>query len=734
MATEQAGDRSEESFQGLLLRHRGRTGLTQRELAVRVGVSRGSVQDWEAGLNYPDARHLQALIGVFLQAGGLTVRGEATEAEALWAAALRQAPRMQAPFDAVWWAGLIARRAESSGREGPPYEDLVVTEASASSASERRQNWGEAPDVSGFVGRAAELATLREWVLTERCRLVAVLGMGGIGKTILVARLAHGVAPTFQRAYWRSLRDAPPISEWVAGAIGILSDQRVVAPEGEGARLTVLLELLRGSPCLLVLDNFETVLEAGQREGGYRDGFGGYGALLQALGEARHESCLVLTSRESPPEMAFLVGPAVRRFQLGGLGVQEGQVLLAHKHLSGNPEDWANLIDRFGGNGLALQMVGESIKEVFGGDIGAFLAESGSATVFGGIRRLLAGQFARSSVVEQKVLRVLAVEREPVTVAQLVADLGTRAARGEVLEAVEALRRRSLVERSQTTGAAAFTLQSVVLQYVTDRLVEDVSEEIARGRPVQLVDQPLIKALAKDYVRDSQERLIGEPILQQLQAEGGYRGAEQKLVMLLDEWRDSWKANQGYGPGSLVNLLRLLRNGLKGLDLSRLHLRQVCLAGVEAQDASLAGAHLSEMVLAEAFNFPICVALTSDGASLVAGTSAGEVWLWRVADRTPLFAVRGHTGPVHGVALSADARLLATGSEDGTVRLWEAPVGRLLATLQGHASGVWGVAMSGDGRLLASGSFDGTVRLWEAPSGRPLATLEGHSGGSGAWQ
>src|SRR5947208_7737004 len=102
-----------ESLAGLLLRHRGRTGLTQRELAVRVGVSRGSVQDWEAGLNYPDARHLQALIGVFLQASGLTVRGEATEAKALWAVALRQAPRMQAPFDAVWWAGLIARRAGS---------------------------------------------------------------------------------------------------------------------------------------------------------------------------------------------------------------------------------------------------------------------------------------------------------------------------------------------------------------------------------------------------------------------------------------------------------------------------------------------------------------------------------------------------------------------------------------------------------------------------------------------
>src|SRR6266849_374494 len=101
MAIRQAADRTGESFQGLLLRHRGRTGLTQRQLAARVGVSRGSVQDWEAALNYPDAQHLQALIIAFLEAGGLTAGAEAIEAEALWDAALRQAPRMQTPFDAL---------------------------------------------------------------------------------------------------------------------------------------------------------------------------------------------------------------------------------------------------------------------------------------------------------------------------------------------------------------------------------------------------------------------------------------------------------------------------------------------------------------------------------------------------------------------------------------------------------------------------------------------------------
>ena len=108
---------------------------------------------------------------------------------------------------------------------------------------------------------------------------------------------------------------------------------------------------------------------------------------------------------------------------------------------------------------------------------------------------------------------MLAVAREPVTLAALLGELSRCVGRGAVLEAVEALRRRSLVERTETPGAAAFTLQSVVLEYVTDRLVADVVGEIERGEPRLLVEQPLIKAQAKDYVRQTQERLIGVAIL-----------------------------------------------------------------------------------------------------------------------------------------------------------------------------------------------------------------------------
>src|SRR5919204_6180501 len=96
-----------ESFRDLLLRHRGRTGLSQRDLAARLGAGRRTVQEWEAGLSHPNADRLRALIEVLLKARGLTVGREAADIQQLWATVLREAPRMRTPFDEVWLAGLL---------------------------------------------------------------------------------------------------------------------------------------------------------------------------------------------------------------------------------------------------------------------------------------------------------------------------------------------------------------------------------------------------------------------------------------------------------------------------------------------------------------------------------------------------------------------------------------------------------------------------------------------------
>src|SRR4051794_7139730 len=147
-----ADDPTGESFRGLILQLRGRTGLTQRELATRVGVNVSSIQGWETGDNFPGVASLKALIVAGLQGGGFTVGRERDEAQARWAAPLRDAPRFRTPFDSAWFEHTAV------GGRTPVQEDSGRTVASGpmpptTSSSTRRESWGEAPDVTGFLGR-----------------------------------------------------------------------------------------------------------------------------------------------------------------------------------------------------------------------------------------------------------------------------------------------------------------------------------------------------------------------------------------------------------------------------------------------------------------------------------------------------------------------------------------------------------------------------------------------------
>ena len=62
-----------------------------------------------------------------------------------------------------------------------PQSDTPPEWAPQSARIRRKEEWGEAPDVSVFYGRKAELAELEQWIVHDQCRLVGVLGMGGTG-------------------------------------------------------------------------------------------------------------------------------------------------------------------------------------------------------------------------------------------------------------------------------------------------------------------------------------------------------------------------------------------------------------------------------------------------------------------------------------------------------------------------------------------------------------------------
>jgi len=192
-------------------------------------------------------------------------------------------------------------------------------------------DWGEAPHTSQFYGRDKELAQLKQWIIDDCCRMVAVLGVGGIGKTSLAATLVDQIQEEFDYVFWRSLQNAPPLKSILQDCIKFISDQQQIdLPEDIEGQLSILMDYLRKSRTLLILDNGESILQAGDRTGQYRHGYEGYGKLLQRVGETRHQSCLLLTSREKPKEIARLEGniSPVHSLQLPGLEQMAGHKLL----------------------------------------------------------------------------------------------------------------------------------------------------------------------------------------------------------------------------------------------------------------------------------------------------------------------------------------------------------------------------------------------------------------------
>jgi WD40 repeat protein/transcriptional regulator with XRE-family HTH domain len=694
---------SVETFRSLMLVSRGRTNLTQQQLASRLGVSKRTIQYWETGVSYPAESHLKALIATYLELGAYTAGRELEQARALWESVSLEAPRLAAHFDASWFETQQASRA--------PHRRAALA---VRSTAVRREDWGQAPGVSVLHGRATELDLLRGWVLDEHCRLVVLLGMGGIGKTALATRLATEVADDFDMVYWRSLRLGLPPRLWLAGTVAFLSENRQTPAMSIMGLVQQLLELLRERRCLLVLDNIETVLDSGDRTARYRDDYAGYAEVLRQIAELRHSSCLIGTSRERPP--GYFEGPRslARSFSLGGLDVEASRNLLQHAGLAADQLRWRMLVDRYGGNALALKIVAETIDQVFGGDVEAFLAQT--EAIFGDIRRLLDEQWERLSPLEMEVAYWLTLEREPVTFASLQARAAPRAGRGATLEALEALRRRSLVERGE--AAPTFTLQPVIQEYVTERIVSAVARELSTGQHDVVRRYPLVRALSKDWVRRTQEAFLAEPVLKELErTHGSVEAVEQRLTGRLAWLRSRPTDEQGWAPGTIVNLLRLRRGQLRGVDLSGLNLRQVYLQQVEAQDASLAGASLVESLTTDAFNFPRSIALSSDGAYVAAGTSNGEVRLWRSVDRAPLVAALAHTSMVFGLAISADGRTLASGGADGRIHIWGIPDGHELRTLSGHTGMVYALTLAADGASLLSAGIEGDVRVWDVPAG-----------------
>ncbi|MEC4817011.1 MAG: NB-ARC domain-containing protein [Scytonema sp. PMC 1069.18] len=628
--------------------------------------------------------------------------------------------------------------------------------------SQNHVDLSDVPDISTFHGREEELKRAKQWILEfkqgcQRCRLLAILGIGGIGKTSLAAVLANQIIGDFEYVVWYSLRTAPPIDDTLENLVQFLSNgQEIHLPKESEEKISLLIKFLAKQRCLIILDNVETILRSGESAGYYRKGYEGYGELFRRVVEEPHKSCLIITSREKPREVELLEIKALPVQILSLTGLQEEEAEKVFKYFLRRQEDKdgeteentliQTIIKSYSYSPLALKIVATTIKEIFDGSIVDFLEDLGqTAEDIGGeifvgalLKDFLKQQFSRLSEMEKQVMYWLAINRDWVSIPELRDDIIPSLSASELLEILESLQRRSLIEKQ----AARFTLQPVLMEYVSEQLIEEVFEEIKTQKINILETHSLIKAQEIDYIRAAQYHLILKPLSYKLikhfissnslcTEEDIKHYIKSYLHQILLNWKEKFTLNPGYAGGNILNLLVEMKISLDNLNCSGLTIRQAYLQDVQLHNTNFAICQFDKCVFTRTMDSVLAIAFSPDGKLIATGDADGKICLWEISKQKLRFRRTGHTNWVRTIAFSPDGKTLATGGDDYTVKLWNVDTGECIETFNQsdwHKNWVCSVAFSPNGKILASGSQDCNIKLWDIQSGKCLVTLTSPQG------
>jgi WD40 repeat protein len=582
----------------------------------------------------------------------------------------------------------------------------------------------EAPDVPIFFGRTEELSILQKWIVNDYCRLITLVGIGGIGKTSLSAKLIQNLRDNVDLTIWFSLRNAPPPLEIITSLLQVLSNgEEIDLAKNTTVLINKLITYLQNQRCLIVIDNVDTVFCNSNYAGNYLEGYEDYSELFQKLGETQHRSCLLITSREKPKEIAAIEGKElpVRYLQINGLGISEVKEIFKAKGIThGVDSDWERLTVNYGGNPLYLKFIATTVLDLFEGDISNFILQIN--TIFGDVRNLIGQQFNRLSELEKSLLYWFSINQDAVDLKELQGDLVSQSI--SLLEILESLNRRSLIEKNNSK----FSLQPVVMEYVTINFIDRIYQEIISGNISLLKSHALLKATSPDYIQDIQKRLMIKPIIERLEMFfGNNNQIEAHLINILANFRGKSRYFTGYAVGNIINLLSYLFSELRNQDFSHLNIQQANLQGISLSNIDFSNSNFVKSTFTNSFGIIFSLAFNNDGELLVTGSIDGEVCLWKWQENQNIFQHQAHKTIVESVAFSSDNSKIASSSRDRTLKIWDASTGQCILTLDSPSqSTVKNLIFNQHGNKLF-GYSNKQILIWDLETGTSYILVESQS-------
>src|SRR5258708_6256719 len=252
------------AFGQMMLTLRTAIGLTQTALADYLGVSRRAVGEWEAGAKYPKAEHLKQFIVLAARHKAFHAGREAEDIRALWKAA-----RQKVLLDETWLGDLVATPSwnQSGDARIPTIPEEIERNTQhqqtpyqqASNKPSSQKTTATLPfQPAPFIGRQAELTTIASLFTDPACRILTLFGPGGVGKTRLALAVAAQQANAFADGVAFVALASVSSPNQIAHAIGDVLGLDFSGPISPG---DLLLDYLRDRNMLLVLDNFEHLLD-----------------------------------------------------------------------------------------------------------------------------------------------------------------------------------------------------------------------------------------------------------------------------------------------------------------------------------------------------------------------------------------------------------------------------------------------------------------------------------------
>ncbi|MFE7467782.1 TIR domain-containing protein [Streptomyces sp. NPDC057499] len=550
-----------------------------------------------------------------------------------------------------------------------------------------------------FVDRTREVSKLLSYV-ESGCKVCTVHGLGGVGKSALAYRLAHTGTKKPRRTIWVSLTNAPSLDELLHGILSLFPDRDT---RSDGTPTEQLVSCLTAEACFVVLDNLEVLLDSERFSNEFRPAYEEYGSLLSRLASEPHRSTVLITSRENP---SFLRerNTAVRTLHLQGLPKVPARTLLARRGLRGDVRLRGELVSKYDGNPLAIQLASDLILDIHDGSIARFV-ESGEF-VFGELEGLFHQHFDRLTNDERMVLFRLAAARRPLTVREISAD--SRVGSGSAGTLLQRLRRRSLIQESD----GSFHLQYMIQEFVTTRLNQECVEEVHTGRPDVLCQFALVDAGAPEHVREAQRRFLSEPMMSMLQDRlGSATQVVPRLLALLDVSRIGHEAYGTFLAANALSIHHSWTSDLTGFDLSRLVLRRLDLSELRLSRADARQTEFAGCRFPGIYHYVFAIEFSPEGKVAAIGQSGGSVVLVNVPDGTRLTSLPWQADWIRTVAYSPDGGRLACADERGRLRVWDLTT-NLPTDFTGHERQTRSVVFSSDGRTLFSAGEDRRVLAW----------------------